>query len=320
MDPPTYVRATGRIVAVGDLHGDLDKAVEALKLAQVITVSDEGEVAWVGGDTVVVQLGDVLDRGDVEIGIVNLLRYLDGEARKHGGSVYMLNGNHESLNVCGDFRYVTPGAFAESALYAGLSESDLKDWQLVAKVRYSLFKPGGDLAREFARNPTVLVVNDTVFAHGGLLPTHVEYGIERLNAEVAAWMRGDEQPDGTRASPPFLAMGDAQSVMWNRTLSKERFATPYERYHACRAVQQALAKVGGKRLVVGHTPQLGGVNCECENQVWRVDVGMSYGVLNRPVQVLEIAPAEDGEARVRIIRQSVTSMSSVDDDMGLAGF
>lgn len=40
------------------------------------------------------------------VGIVNLLRYLDGEARKHGGSVYMLNGNHESLNVCGDFRWV----------------------------------------------------------------------------------------------------------------------------------------------------------------------------------------------------------------------
>ncbi len=56
------------IFTVGDLHGDLDKAVEALKLAQVITVSEEGEVAWVGGDTVVVQLGDVLDRGDVEIG------------------------------------------------------------------------------------------------------------------------------------------------------------------------------------------------------------------------------------------------------------
>ncbi len=53
---------------VGDLHGDLDKAVEALKIGRVISVSDEGEVAWVGDDTVVVQLGDVLDRGDVEIG------------------------------------------------------------------------------------------------------------------------------------------------------------------------------------------------------------------------------------------------------------
>ncbi|EFJ51968.1 hypothetical protein VOLCADRAFT_87011 [Volvox carteri f. nagariensis] len=343
LDPPTYVTATGRIVAskrmdrmacarsctphsceiyqahficaVGDLHGDLDKAVEALKLGRVIRVSDEGEVAWVGSDTVVVQLGDVLDRGDVEIGIINLLRYLDSEARKCGGAVYMLNGNHESLNVCGDFRYVTPGAFAESAMYAGLKESDLKDWQLVAKVRYSLFKPGGDLAKEFARNPTVLVVNDTVFAHGGLLPIHVEYGIERLNSEVAAWMRGDQQPDGSKCTPPFLAMGDANSVMWNRTLSKERFATPYERYHACRALQQALAKVHGKRLVVGHTPQLSGVNCECENQVWRIDVGMSYGVLNRPVQVLEITQHEGGEAEVRIIRSTPTSsQSSYDDD------
>ena len=77
-----------------------------------------------------------------------------------------------ALSTASGRRYVTPGAFAESALYAGLSESDLKDWTLVAKVRYSLFKPGGDLAREFARNPTVLIVNDTVFAHGALLPIH----------------------------------------------------------------------------------------------------------------------------------------------------
>ncbi|KAG2499842.1 hypothetical protein HYH03_002133 [Edaphochlamys debaryana] len=320
LDPPTFVTATGRIVAIGDLHGDLDKAVEALKLGNVIAVSDEGEVSWVGGDTVVVQLGDVLDRGDVEIGIINLLRYLDTEARKQGGAVYMMNGNHEALNVLGDFRYVTPGAFAESALYAGLSESDLKDWQLVAKVRYSLYKPGGDLAREFARNPTILVVNDTVFAHGGLLPTHVEYGVERLNREVAAWMRGDETDDGNKTPPPFLAMGDANSVMWNRSLSKERFATPYERYHACRALQQALGKLNGKRLIVGHTPQLSGANCECENQVWRIDVGMSYGVLNRPVQVLEIVKGEDGEAAVKVKRNNNGSLSSLDDDLNSAQY
>lgn len=37
-------------------------------------------------------------------GILRLLRDLDVQARKAGGAVYMLNGNHESLNVCGDFR------------------------------------------------------------------------------------------------------------------------------------------------------------------------------------------------------------------------
>ncbi|MEW5317299.1 MAG: hypothetical protein WDW38_008610 [Sanguina aurantia] len=206
-DPPTFVSATGRIVAVGDLHGDLDKAISALKLAQCIAVSGEGVVSWIGGDTTLVQLGDVLDRGDVEIGIINLLRFLDVEARKTKGAVYMLNGNHESLNVCGDFRYVTPGAFAESAMYAGLSEDDLKDWELVARVRYALYRPGGDLAKELAKNPTVLVVNDTVFAHGGLLPRHVAYGVERMNLEVAAWMRGDNAENGGKAPPPQLAMG-----------------------------------------------------------------------------------------------------------------
>ncbi len=30
------------------------------------------------------------------------------------------------------------------------------------------------MAMELAKNPTVLVVNDTAFAHGGLLPVHGE--------------------------------------------------------------------------------------------------------------------------------------------------
>ena len=35
---------------------------------------------------------------------VMMLRNLDRLARAHGGAVYMLNGNHESLNIAGDFR------------------------------------------------------------------------------------------------------------------------------------------------------------------------------------------------------------------------
>ena len=33
-----------------------------------VLAEDDGHIRWVGGDTVVVQLGDVLDRGDCEIG------------------------------------------------------------------------------------------------------------------------------------------------------------------------------------------------------------------------------------------------------------
>ena len=29
---------------------------------------------------------------------------------------------------------------------------------------------GGRMARELSKNPTVLIVNDTIFAHGGVMP------------------------------------------------------------------------------------------------------------------------------------------------------
>lgn len=161
------------------------------------------------------------------------------------------------------------------------------------------------MARELSKNPTVLVVNDTAFAHGGLLPIHVKHGLQRLNGEVAAWMRGTPSATGNggKAAPPFLAMGDSSSVMWNRSLGREHFPTPIDRVHTCNALKQALASVGAERLVVGHTPQMSGCNCECDGRVWRVDVGMSYGVLAAAAQVLEIRKGPDGNSVVQVLTE-----------------
>ena len=108
-------------------------------------------------------------------------------------------------------------------------------------------------------------------------------------------MRGDRRADGSAAPPPFLAMGDASSVMWNRAYGKERYASPAERHGACRQLKTALDAAGCDRLVVGHTPQLGGANCECGGAVWRLDVGMSSGVLNARPAVLELPGGRRGE-------------------------
>lgn len=300
--PPTHISAPGRIVAIGDLHGDVLKTIRSLELARVLELDDRGKPVWCGGNTTLVQLGDVLDRGDCEIGILMLLKDLQQQAEEDGGALYMLNGNHETMNICGNFRYVTRGAFYESALAAGLSQENANVWdqQLIARV--ALYSPGGILAKELARNPTVLVVNDTVFAHGGLLPIHLNYGLERINMEMAAWMRAEDDVEGGKATPPYIAMGGPQSILWNRTFGQEVFKTQYERYHACSMVKNVLSKLGAKQLVVGHTPQLSGCNCECGGQVWRVDVGMSRGVLNAGPQVLEIDQDAHGESQIRVLR------------------
>lgn len=303
LGPPIRVLATGRIVAIGDLHGDLQKTLDCLELAGVLA-EDDGHVKWVGGDTVVVQLGDVLDRGDSEISTVLLLRELDSQARQEGGAVWMLNGNHESLNVAGDFRYVTPGAMWESARAAGLGEHEMTDRQAVLRARWNLYKPGGQMARELAKNPTVLMVNDLVFAHGGLLPHHVKYGLQRMNDEVAAWMLGHVNMDGSAAAPPFPAMGDSNSVMWNRTFGKEK-VSDYERMHMKSQLNATLEALGARAMVVGHTPQMAGANFECDGRVWRIDAGMSSGVLGAAPQVLEFSKNEEGQLLARLLRMQM---------------
>ena len=63
--PKLHVQTNGRVVAIGDLHGDIQQARRALRIAGVLGKDDDDNVnpQWVGGDTVLVQVGDVLDRG-----------------------------------------------------------------------------------------------------------------------------------------------------------------------------------------------------------------------------------------------------------------
>lgn len=304
--PNAYITATGRIVAIGDIHGDIQKFLDCLFIAGLI-VQDEDGIRWIGGDATVVQLGDVLDRGDAEISTILLLRELDKQARHHGGAVYMLNGNHESLNVAGDFRYVTPGAFWESAMAAGLREEDARrSNEAILQARWSLYRPGGVMAKELSRNPTVLIVNnEIVFAHGGLLPHHVSYGVQRINDEVARWMKGADCSDGSSPTPPFTAMGDSNSVMWNRTFGKER-CSPYDRMQMKMQLDSTLDQLGAKAMVVGHTPQMSGLNAECNGRIWRVDVGMSSGVLNADAQVLEFSKDAAGKLQASLLTQEYT--------------
>ncbi|PSS09522.1 Shewanella-like protein phosphatase [Actinidia chinensis var. chinensis] len=247
-NPPTFVSAPGhRIIAVGDLHGDLSKARCALEMAGVL--STDGRDLWTGEETVLIQLGDILDRGRDEIAILSLLRSLDIQAKAKGGAVFQVNGNHETMNVEGDFRYVDSGAFDECLdfleylndcehdweeafiSWVGVSErlkgqkmsqNHWGPWNLVKRpqgviARSTLLRPGGPLARELARHAVVLKVDDWVFCHGGLLPHHVAYGIERMNREVSNWMRsGDGSPQ-----IPFKATRGYDSVVWNRLYSRD---------------------------------------------------------------------------------------------------
>lgn len=127
-NPPTFVSAPGRrIIAVGDLHGDLHQARSALEMAGVL--SSDGQDLWTGEETVLIQLGDILDRGEDEIAILSLLRSLEKQAKAKGGAVFQVNGNHETMNVEGDFRYVESGGFDECNDFLEYINDSGDDWE-----------------------------------------------------------------------------------------------------------------------------------------------------------------------------------------------
>lgn len=104
-DPPpdiVHLEPGRRVVCIGDVHGDYTALTEFLTLAGVL---DEETSSWIGGDTICVQLGDILDRGHHELACLELLARLSQQAPAQGGAVQLLYGNHEALNAVGLFQY-----------------------------------------------------------------------------------------------------------------------------------------------------------------------------------------------------------------------
>ena len=243
------------VVAIGDLHGDLDAARRALRLAGAIDATDQ----WVGGELVLVQTGDLIDRGDDDRALLDLLERLRPQAQRAGGQLVAMSGNHELMNVDLNFGYVTRASMESFASEGG---------------RAAAFRPTGPYAVMLADRPVVYQVGDTIFVHGGILPKHVRYGLDRMNDEVRAWMLG-QRPN----APDIVEVSDG--LIWTRLYSLDT------NEQGCALLGEALALLKVKRMVVGHTPQLSGITSACDGRVWRIDTGMSH-YYGGPLEVLEI--------------------------------
>ena len=199
-----------RVVAFGDVHGDISALREFLVAAEVLDPdSTNDEPMWSGGETICVQTGDVLDRGDDELACFRLLATLGRQAKKAGGALLLLYGNHESLNAAGLFQYADPGGNAEFERTVGRRidyNFGSNRWRLQfagnEPSRWAAMEPGGLLSEDLLGNMMVAcVLGRTAFVHAGLTAEHLrggnkgggegggEYGgISRLNEQAREWI------------------------------------------------------------------------------------------------------------------------------------
>lgn len=251
--PPEGHPAPERLVAIGDLHGDVDAALAVLRLAGLVDAAG----AWSGGAAWLVQTGDITDRGPDSKGVIALLRRLSDEARAAGGHVLPLLGNHEVMNLTGDWRYVSA---EDLAGYGGEA------------ARKAAYAPTGEDGAWLLQRDAVARVGDTVFVHGGVDAHWAKLGTRGINATVRGALLGQGPPDILGPDGP----------LWNRAYL---LADPVA---ACAELGRALTELGATRMVVGHTTQRTGQIAErCGGQLYGIDTGISahYG---RNLAALEI--------------------------------
>ncbi len=188
-----------RVVAIADVHGAYGAMVGTLINAEIL----DDELSWVGGATHLVIVGDILDRGPESRAAMDLLMRLEGEAEAVDGRVHVLLGNHESMLLTGDMRYVSAqeyAAFAEEqdpadrdrwfALFASRNQKAADD---ALRAEFDKKFPPGYFAmrRAFAaegkygawllQKKITVVINGTAFVHGGLSPATGKVGLDGIN-------------------------------------------------------------------------------------------------------------------------------------------
>ncbi len=101
----------GRILAVGDLHGNYAGFRRILQEAGILDKRGH----WRARDTHLVQLGDILGRGGEPGKIFKLLKRMEEEAPQFGSRVHVLLGNHEAMSMSGLILYNTMEEFKDLA-------------------------------------------------------------------------------------------------------------------------------------------------------------------------------------------------------------
>lgn len=321
---PSVLPKVDRIIVIGDIHGDWSKLIESLKIAKVIDDNDN----WIGGDTVVVQVGDQIDRCrytyggptcDKEEATENdepndwkILKYftkLHNKAMKKGGAVYSLIGNHELMNVDEDFRYVS---------YQGLREFDnykKPDGTIISdgdEARRWAFKPGNPISEFLACTRQVaLIIGSNLFVHAGILPKLAKkYSVNNINNILSLYFLNEIKTTSDYKD----IFHQNESPLWTRefgnlginTIVKKNLSED-EINEKCSSLLKPINDIYKvDKIYVGHTPMLSnGISNICNGKIWLTDYGSSQafdkfetknflGKNNpRTAQVLEIL--NDGE-------------------------
>ncbi len=304
-DQPGTLPAVPRIVCIGDVHGDLGRVVELLRILRIIDENTQ----WIAEpkNTVVVQLGDQIDsasRGTtedwetmVDTEVIMFMDKLDHIARKSGGRVLSIIGNHELMNVMGDYTYV--------------SQKSMEMSGGVFKRQYT-FRNGGQMSQMLSKRNISIKIGSITFCHGGILPQQLDIVGDKLsivNYIVRKYLRAETLTPYEIAVFNQNIMGP-DSILWTRRYFELLESGQHDELE--QIIKSVCERLETRCIVVGHntveriTPAVGG-------SLWLIDAALSRSYDSKYNEVLEIIYENDPnrETEFRVIRINKNKQNNI---------
>ncbi|MCP4835212.1 MAG: hypothetical protein GY895_10665 [Phycisphaera sp.] len=225
-----------RVLAVSDLEGNRTTFLSFLNNNGV--VDEDG--GWIWGDGHLVLNGDIVDRGDEVTELLWTIRRLEREAEQAGGRVHYVLGNHESMVMAGDLRYIHPN-YRFTTDRIGMSYEDLVG-------------PETELGRWLRDHDSVVRVGPFLFVHAGYSPEldRLDLELDEINRAIRTGLGPPAWPAEARAELRSGLTWHAQGPHWYRGY----FPQHAERWGG-RPTDEELAAIlerhGADHIVVGHT-------------------------------------------------------------------
>jgi hypothetical protein len=225
---PTYYTMPAKMLVLSDIEGNF-KGLQQVLTGTGVT---DGHDRWHFGTGHLVFVGDMFDRGLQVTECLWLLYKLEYEAEQAGGKVHFLLGNHEVMNLTGNYKYVRRkyrhNADSLHVSYAQCYTSDT------------------ELGRWLRSKNVIERIGSTLFVHGGISPQVLAQHLS-LNQLNQLTRQGIDTPNhqALQGTAKLISQSDL-SPDWYRGIALKEASAQH--------VQQVLHTYGAQTMVIGHTP------------------------------------------------------------------
>lgn len=232
--PPYIYNTEEKIFAISDIEGDFDKFIQILQRNKVINDS----LNWNFQKGHLVLLGDFFDRGDDVTATLWLCYKLEAEAKKAGGQVHFILGNHEQMNLQGNIKYVQPK-------YKALAQK--------LNIPYKEFYgKNSELGRWLRSKNSIEIINNILFCHGGISPNFIKNkeSIETINKNILKAIEHFDISKEINTNDTFYKYLNMESPLWYRGYFED---WSYYKKSTQSEVDAVCNHYKIQKIIVGHT-------------------------------------------------------------------